>query len=212
MTTRCTQSRPDRGPALLPSLSVLPVQWENITEILMAQAEQQKVDSLALRAAVESLLEQTEADVKKQARATAAALQLHVWEIKSARSQMTEQLATIRCELAGQQQIRADLQAAISENRCVLGLAQARLALRLQRPSKEQCLDRAQCQLHAEVQQLNAHIHELSRAAAQSEEEQRALVRCQGELQENVELKTSSLHIDEVVLAHHREPLLTHSF
>lgn len=71
------------------------MQWENITEILMARAEQQKADSLALRAAVESLLEQTEADVKKQARATAAALQLNVWEIKSARRQMTEQLATV---------------------------------------------------------------------------------------------------------------------
>uniref|UniRef100_A0A8C2ZCP0 Tektin n=1 Tax=Cyclopterus lumpus TaxID=8103 RepID=A0A8C2ZCP0_CYCLU len=187
------------------SLSVTPEQWENITDINMAKAEQQKADSMALRAMVESLLEQMAADMKKQARATAAALQLNVWEIKAARSQMTEQLATILCELSSQQQVRGDLQTAVSENQCVLGLAQARLALRLQRPSKEQCLDPAQCQLLTEVQQLRE-------AVAQSEEEQRALVRCQRELQANMELKTSSLYIDEVVCARHRDPLIMLSF
>uniref|UniRef100_A0A8C2ZC54 Tektin n=1 Tax=Cyclopterus lumpus TaxID=8103 RepID=A0A8C2ZC54_CYCLU len=214
MTTRSTDNplRPRGAHALL--LSVTPEQWENITDINMAKAEQQKADSMALRAMVESLLEQMAADMKKQARATAAALQLNVWEIKAARSQMTEQLATvgILCELSSQQQVRGDLQTAVSENQCVLGLAQARLALRLQRPSKEQCLDPAQCQLLTEVQQLNAHIAKLREAVAQSEEEQRALVRCQRELQANMELKTSSLYIDEVVCARHRDPLIMLSF
>ncbi|XP_073343506.1 tektin-1-like [Pagrus major] len=115
-------------------------------------------------------------------------------------------------ELAGQQRIREDLQVAITENEHCLSLAQARLALRCHRPAKEQCHDPAQSQLLAEVQQLNVHINKLREAVAQSEEEQRALVRCQLELQENIEVKASSLYIDEVICAQHRETTIIHNF
>lgn len=52
----------------------------------------------------------------------------------------------------------------------------------------------------------------LHEAVTQSEEEQRALVRCQLELQENIELKASSLYIDEVICSQHREPIIIHNF
>ncbi|XP_068451781.1 tektin-1-like [Clinocottus analis] len=206
-----SQLRPKRTQTLLPSLSVTPKQWENISDVNMAQAEQQLANSLYLRALLESLLEQTATDMQKQANAVATALQLNVWDLKAAKTQIEEQMSTIRSELASQQRSRVDLLTAIAEQERLLGLAQARLALRLQRPSKEQCLDPAQLQLLAEVQQINAHITKLREAVAQSEEEQRALLRCQRELQENLELKTNSLYIDEVICAQLREPL-THGF
>lgn len=52
----------------------------------------------------------------------------------------------------------------------------------------------------------------LCEAAAKSEEEQRALDRCQLELQENIEMKASSLYIDEVICAQHKEPIIIHNF
>lgn len=52
----------------------------------------------------------------------------------------------------------------------------------------------------------------LHEAVAQAEEEQRALVRCQLGLQENIEIKANSLYIDEVVCAQHREPIVIHHF
>lgn len=72
-----------------------PKQWENISDINIAKAEQQKSNSLALRALVESLLEQIAADMQKQLQATTAAFQLNVQEIKSAKSQMEDQLAKV---------------------------------------------------------------------------------------------------------------------
>ncbi|XP_070684963.1 tektin-1 [Pempheris klunzingeri] len=196
----------------LPSLAVTPKQWENISDINIAKAEQQKSNSLSLRALVESLLEQTAADMQKQVQATTTAFQLNIQEIKSAKSQMEDQLAKILSECASQQKIREDLQVAITENEHVLTLAQTRLALRRQRPAKEQCYDPVQSQLLAEVQQLTAHINKLQEAVAQSEEEQRALTRCQLELQENIEIKANSLYIDEVICAQHREPIIIHTF
>ncbi|XP_045929228.1 tektin-1 [Micropterus dolomieu] len=197
---------------VLPSLAVTQKQWANISDINIAKAEQQKNNSEKLRALVESLLQQTAADMQKQVQATTAAFQLNVQEIKSAKGQMEDQLPEILSELASQQRVREDLQVAITENEHVLSLAQARLALRRQRPAKEQCYDPAQSQLLAEVQQLGAHITKLHEAVAQSEKEQRALVRCQLELQENMEIKANSLYIDEVICAQHRETIIIHNF
>lgn len=55
-------------------------------------------------------------------------------------------------------------------------------------------------------------ILRLREAASQSEEEQRALVRCQLELQESIEIKANSLYIDEVICTQHREPIIIHNF
>ncbi|KAF3693125.1 Tektin-1 [Channa argus] len=194
--------------AVLPSLTVTPKQWENISDINIAKAEQQKNNSLSLQALVESLLEQTTADIQKQMQATKAAFLMNIKEIKSTKSQMEEQLAKIQSEYTSQQRIREDLQVAIGENEKCLSLAQTRLDLRCHRPSKEQCYDPAQSQLLAEVQQLTAHISKLHEAVVQSDEEQRALVRSQLELQENIEIKARSLYIDEVICTQHREPIL----
>ncbi|KAK2846848.1 hypothetical protein Q5P01_009847 [Channa striata] len=198
--------------AVVLSFAVTPKQWENISAINIAKAEQQKTNSLSLQALVESLLEQTAADMQKQVQATTAAFQMNVQEIKSTKSQMEDQLAKIQSEYASQQRIRDDLQVAISENKKYLSLAQTRLDLRCERPAKEQCHDSAQSQLLAEVQQLTAYISKLFEAVAQSEEEQRALVRCQLELQESIEVKGRSLYIDEVICTQHREPIVIQNF
>ncbi|KAM7399760.1 hypothetical protein PAMP_019005 [Pampus punctatissimus] len=184
---------------VLPSFTVTPKQWENISDINITKAEQQMINSQSLRALVESLLEQTVADMQKQVEATTSAFQLNVQEIKTAKSHMEDQLSKILSEFASQQRIKEDLQVAVTENNHFLSLAQARLALRRKRPGKEQCHDPAQSQLLAEIQQLTAHANKLHEAVAQSEKEQRGLVRCQLELQENIEIKASTLYIDELI-------------
>lgn len=70
-------------------------QWANISDINIAKAEQQKNNSEKLRALVESLLQQTAADMQKQVQATTAAFQLNVQEIKSAKGQMEDQLPEV---------------------------------------------------------------------------------------------------------------------
>uniref|UniRef100_A0A3B3V2A3 Tektin n=2 Tax=Poecilia TaxID=8080 RepID=A0A3B3V2A3_9TELE len=183
--------------------TVSPKQWENISDLNIARAEQQKNNSLSLRALVESLLAQSADDMQKQFRATNEALQLNIQLIKAAKTQLEDKLPKV-----GLNRIREDLLAAIAENEQFLSLAQARLLLRKERPGKEQCLDAPQIQLLAEVEQLNLHITKLREELALSEEEQRALVRCQLELQENIEIKANSLYIDEVVCMQLREPVV----
>lgn len=86
---------PSHYASLSLSLAVTPKQWENISDINIAKAEQQKTNSQSLRALVESLLEQTAADMQKQVQATTAAFQMNVQEIKNAKIQMEDQLAKV---------------------------------------------------------------------------------------------------------------------
>ncbi|XP_055004082.1 tektin-1 [Boleophthalmus pectinirostris] len=197
---------------ILPSLSVTPMQWENISDINLAKAEQQRNNSMSLRALVESLLEQTASDLQKHFQATTSAFQLNVQELKKAKGQMEDHLSKILLEYNKQQTICEELEVSIQENERCLTLAQARLSLRHKRPSKEQCFDPAQAQLLKEVQLITVHITKLREAVARSKEEQRALVRCQLELQENISNKSGALYIDEVLCTQHREPIVIHNF
>uniref|UniRef100_A0A674MCG5 Tektin n=1 Tax=Takifugu rubripes TaxID=31033 RepID=A0A674MCG5_TAKRU len=187
------------------SLLVSPKQWESISHVNMAKAEQQKANSASLRALAEALLEQTFTDMQKQLQATAAAFQLHVQEIKSAKSQMEDQLAEILPELSSQRKIRDDLNVAIKETGQALAKAQAQLTSRNQRPSKELCSDPAQTHLLSEIQWLKASTSRLQKALVQSEEKERVLVRCQLELQHRIRCKADYLYMDEVVCGQHRE-------
>ncbi|KAK7883146.1 hypothetical protein WMY93_029320 [Mugilogobius chulae] len=196
----------------LPSLSVTPMQWENISDINLAKAEQQRNNSLSLKALVESLLDQTASDFQKQFQATTSAFQFNAQELKKAKGQMEDHLSKILLEYNKQQTICEELEVSIRENERCLSLAQARLSLRHKRPSKEQCFDPAQIQLLNEVQQIKAYINKLREAVARSQEQQRALVRCQLELQENINNKSGALYIDEILCAQHREPIVIHNF
>ncbi|XP_074535867.1 tektin-1 [Halichoeres trimaculatus] len=198
--------------SIMPSLAVTPEQWENISDIHIAIAEQQKTNSMSLQALVESILEQTAADMERQVQATNTAFQLNIQEIKTVRSQVEDQLAKTLSEIVGQQRTREDLQLAISESQHALVLAQNRLTLRRTRPGKEQCYDPAQAQLLAQAQQLPMHINKLCEAVSRSEEEQRVLVRCQLDLQEKIEKSANSLYIDEVICAQHRSSVIIQKF
>lgn len=79
------------------SLAVTPKQWENISDINIAKAERQKTNSQSMRALVESVLEQTAADMQKQFQATTTAFQIHIQEIKSAKGQMEDKLPKVGC-------------------------------------------------------------------------------------------------------------------
>ncbi|XP_019716770.1 tektin-1 [Hippocampus comes] len=200
------------GKAVSSSSSVTPVQWGNHSDFNIAKAEQQKRNSISLRALVESLLAQTASDMQKQFQATSAAFQFNIKQLKTVKSHMEDQLTKVLSEFASQQRNRDDLLVAVTENEHFLSLAQARLDVRQQRPPKEQCHDPAQSQLLAEVGQLACQINKLHETVEQSEEQQRALVRCQLELQHNIEVKARLLYVDDVICGQLRKPIVIHNF
>lgn len=80
-------------------MAASPEEWESFTDVNIAKAEQEKINSLSLRALAESLLEQTATDMQRQLQATASAFHLKVQETKTAKGQMEDHLAKVDFEL-----------------------------------------------------------------------------------------------------------------
>ncbi|XP_061576121.1 tektin-1-like [Cololabis saira] len=188
-----------------PSVAVTPEQSENVSYMNLAKAEQQQSSSVSLRALVESVLEQTAADMHKQFQATTAAIQQNAQDMKVAKSQVEDKLPKILSEIMSQQSIREDLQVAVRENEHRLSLVQDRL-----RPGREH--DAAESRLLAELKQLTTHIHKLQEGLVQSQEKERELLRCQLQLQENIHTKDTCLYIDSVVCMQHRDLITIQNF
>ncbi|XP_041733466.1 tektin-1 isoform X2 [Coregonus clupeaformis] len=196
----------------VPGATVTPEEWDTFSNINILKAESEKKNSLSLRALVESLLEQMAADMRRQHNATGNALRLQVQETKTAKGQLEDHLAKVLSEVSSQEWNLETLHVAIEDKAGPLKVAQTRLSTRSQRPSIELCHDPVQVRLLSEVQELTAHIKRLREAQAQSEMELLALTRSQLILEEEIQVKSHTLYIDEVICTQLRQSISIHSF
>ncbi|XP_067102937.1 tektin-1 [Osmerus mordax] len=196
----------------VPFNTVTPEEWENFSNINITKAEHEKNNSMSLRALVDSLLEQTAADISRQHHITSTALRLQVQESKTTKSQLEDHLAKVLSEISSQEKNLEALHVAITDKEAPLKMAQTRLMARSQRPSWELCHDPVQVRLLEEVQELMGHIDRLREAQAQSERELKALIRSQLSLEEEVQVKSHSLYIDEVICTQLCQHVAIHSF
>uniref|UniRef100_A0A8C2EB00 Tektin-1 n=1 Tax=Cyprinus carpio TaxID=7962 RepID=A0A8C2EB00_CYPCA len=177
--------------------AVTPEEWESLCNLNISKAEKEKNNSLSLRALVDSLLEQTAADMHRQYEATGRAFELRIEETKTAKAQLENQLNELLAETANQEKNLESLRVAIAEKEAPLKVAQTRLSTRSQRPNVELCHDPAQIRLLEEVKELASHIERLTEALELSEMELKALASRQLSLEEEIQVKTNSLYIDE---------------
>ncbi|KAI4902340.1 hypothetical protein NFI96_014072 [Prochilodus magdalenae] len=192
--------------------TVTPEEWESFSNTNISKAEKERNNSLSLRALVESLLEQTAADMRRQHDATGAALELRIQETRTAKAQLEDQLNKLLVEIANQEQNVDSLKVAIADKEDPLKVAKTRLLARSQRPSVELCYDSVHTRLLSEVQELTGHISRLQKALAQSDMELKALTRNQLALEEEIQVKSHSLYIDEVICSQLRQPIAIHNF
>ncbi|XP_060744510.1 tektin-1 [Tachysurus vachellii] len=198
--------RPDGG------LAVTPQEWETFSDVNIGKAEKERNNSASLRALVENLLAQTAADMRRQHEATGSALELRIHETRSAKANLEDQLSKLLVEIARQEQNLNALKVAVADKEGPLKLAEARLHTRQQRPRAELCNDRAHTHLLTEVQQLKSQVSRLKDGLSQSEMELKALTRSQLLLEEEIQVKSNSLYIDEVICTQLRQPITIHVF
>ncbi|XP_031429251.1 tektin-1 [Clupea harengus] len=196
----------------LASNPVTPDEWETFSDINICKAEKQRTNSVSLRSLVESLLQQTATDMSMQHEATGNALEMNVQRIKSSKAMLEDHLSKVLAELASQERNLEDLHVAIADKQGPLKVAQARLTARSLRPNVELCHDSAQSQLLSEVQKLISQINSLKEAQSEAEMELRALARSQLALEEEIQIKSHSLYIDEVICTQLHLPIFIHNF
>ncbi|XP_067307767.1 tektin-1 [Pseudorasbora parva] len=192
--------------------AVTPEEWESLCNLNVSKAEKEKNNSLSLRALVESLLEQTAADMRRQHEATGRAFELRIQETKTAKTQLENQLNELLAEIASQENNLEALKVAITEKEAPLKVAQTRLSARSQRPNVELCHDPAQIRLLEEVKELANCLERLAEALELSEMELKALASKQLSLEEEIQVKTNSLYIDEVICLQLQQTVVIHNF
>ena len=92
----------------------------------------------------------------------------------------------------------AKLQKAAQDKENPLKLSETRLDTRTNRPNVELCRDPVQYRLINEVSEINMSIAALQEKIAQSESSLKGLIRNQLSLEEDIDVKSNSLMIDEV--------------
>ncbi|MCI4386124.1 hypothetical protein PGIGA_G00058720 [Pangasianodon gigas] len=193
-------------------LAVTPQEWETFSDVNIGKAEKERNNSASLRALVENLLLQTAADMRRQHEATGSALTLRIHETRSAKAELEDQLSKLLAEIASQEQNLDAVKVAVADKEGPLKVAQTRLHARSQRPRVELCNDHAHTRLLSEVQQLTSHISRLKEGLSESEMELRALTRSQLLLEEEIQVKSNSLYIDEVICTQLHQPITIHDF
>uniref|UniRef100_A0A8C1D9L6 Tektin n=1 Tax=Cyprinus carpio carpio TaxID=630221 RepID=A0A8C1D9L6_CYPCA len=119
---------------ILAVTAVTPEEWESLCILNIRKAEKEKNNSLSLRALVDSLLEQTASDMRRQYEATGRAFELRIEETKTAKTQLENQLNEVSCT-SNQEKNLESLRLAIAEKEAPLKVAQTRLSSRSQRPN-----------------------------------------------------------------------------
>uniref|UniRef100_W5ULF1 Tektin n=1 Tax=Ictalurus punctatus TaxID=7998 RepID=W5ULF1_ICTPU len=211
-TTASVEEKAPAGQCADGGLAVTPREWETFSDVNISKAEKERSNSTSLRALVENLLVQTAADMRRQHEAAGSALTLRIHEIRSAKAGLEDQLSKLLVEIASQEQNLDALKVAVADKEGPLKVAQTRLHARSQRPRVELCNDHAQARLLSEVQQLTSHISRLKESLAESEMELRALTRNQLLLEEEIQVKSNSLYIDEVICTQLRQAVTIHDF
>lgn len=189
-----------------------PEDWENFSNVNILKAEKQKNNSLTLRGLIDNILLQTAEDLSQQRETTDLALRNRVRETKAAKGKLEEHLGKVMEQITSQEKNIDLLKKAIANKEAPMKVAQTRLETRTQRPNVELCRDPAQHRLFSEVQEITSNVERLSETLHQAEAELRGLVRNQLSLEEEIQVKSNTLYIDEVLCMQLRETVAINSF
>ncbi|KFO80704.1 Tektin-1, partial [Cuculus canorus] len=192
---------------------VSPEEWVDFSNVNIKKADKQRNNSLALQALIDSILSQTANDMRKQREVVDVAFKNRVKEVKDAKHNLETLLAMVMDETASQEKNIAGLKKAIADKEGPIKAAQTVLEARNHRPNVELCYDTVQCRLISEVQEIKTNIQrQLMDTLARAETELKGLGRRQLSLEEEIQVKENTLHIDEVLCMRMRESAHINNF
>ncbi|XP_057168086.1 tektin-1 [Ursus arctos] len=181
--------------------------WLDFSNSNVEKADRQRNNSLALKALVDRILSQTASDLRRQCDVVDTAFRTGLKETKAARDQLAAHLAKVMEEIACQEKNISVLEKAILDQEGPAKVAHTRLETRTQRPNVELCRDVAQYRLLQEVGEIAHNVARLKEALAQAQVELKGLNRRQLALQEEIQVKESTIYIDEVLCTHTRKSI-----
>lgn len=172
-------------------------EWENFSDINIKNAEATRLNSCQLRNIVDSNLQQVANDIQKQIELTNRAFDRRVYEEKTAKSKLEDQVKDVTKLIDNMEENIKNLEKAILDKEDYLKLANSRLDIRTNRPQIELVRDPAQYKLIKEVHEIEDGIRRLKDRLNDSHKKLRDLDRDKLILQKDIATKDNTIRIDE---------------
>jgi len=182
--------------------------WRNFTDNNVKASECERINCMKLRDIIDQTFKTTCDDMKFQDKHVNLALEDRIRETRRIKTKLEEHLAKVTKEIGETEKNITELTKAIEDELAVMMVAQTRLKNRAQRRNVELCRDPAQYALIDEVNEITRNVNRMKGRLAQSEQELVKLTRQQRILEEDIQVKTNTIYIDEVKIGQLRSRLV----
>ncbi|CAH1155046.1 unnamed protein product [Phaedon cochleariae] len=187
-------------------------EWEQYTRQNIEKSAKEINSARQLRSYVDVLLKQVIDDLQNQYHAVNNAFRRRIEELKEAKTKMEVQHSEIVRQANEMKRVTTRLDKSISEKEGYMALAHTRLGNRAQRPGIELCKDLVELSLVSEVGEMRGNVAWLQQKMAEAQASLRYLLKTQIQLEEDINVKTNSIKIDEVDCMSLRQGMTYHSY
>ncbi|XP_071945439.1 tektin-1-like [Antedon mediterranea] len=185
------------GSAKIEANSVTPESWQDFSDENITKAEKQRKCAVDLRSIIDSILTTTANDMQQQVDDTNLAFNKRIEETATAKSKLEAHLGRVLGQIRDMEGNIEKLQKSIDDKVGPMKLSETRLNARATRPNVELCRDPVQYRLINEVSEIDTNVKRLQETLAQAEMELKGLIRNQLRLEEDIDVKSNTLNIDE---------------
>ncbi|XP_033213795.1 tektin-1 [Belonocnema kinseyi] len=197
--------------ALNPSTITLN-EWEMQTRKNILAAAKEINTAKPLRCYIDTILRQIVDDLNDQKNATNEALRQRIDETREVKIKLENQHSEIMRQANEMSRNVTSIQKALAEKEGFMALAHTRLGNRSQRPGLEFTSDRVETSLTRELVELREIVAQLQQKLFEAQDCLRYLLKTQIQLEEDINIKTNTLKIDEVDCMSLRQGLDYHAY
>ncbi|KAK1133939.1 hypothetical protein K0M31_011726 [Melipona bicolor] len=173
-------------------------EWEMQTNNNIINASKEVNNAIPLRCYIDTIIKQAIDDLNDQKNATDNAFRRRIEETREAKIKLELQHAEIMRQAAEMKDNITRIEKSIAEKENFLALAHTRLGNRCQRPGLELTRDLVETNLVKEVYDLREIVSKLQATMFEVQASLRYLLKTQIQIEEDINVKTNTLKIDEV--------------
>ncbi|CAG9762199.1 unnamed protein product [Ceutorhynchus assimilis] len=187
-------------------------EWEEFTKNNIEKASKEINSARQFRTYTDIIIRQAFQDLWNQYHAVNNAFKQRIREIRKAKNKMEVQHSEVVRQANEMTRTITELEKCMSEKEGFMALAHTRLGNRAQRPGMELCKDLVEIALTHETVELRRNLSKTQEVFAEAQASLRYLLKTQIQLEEDLNVKTNSLKIDEVDCMTLRESLDYHAY
>ncbi|XP_024946354.1 tektin-1 [Cephus cinctus] len=200
------------GTAALDPSTITLNEWEMQTNNNIIAASKEINSARPMRCYIDTILKEIIDDLNAQKYATDEAFRIRIEETKEAKTKLELQHSEIMRQANEMTRNISRIEKSIADKEAYMALAHTRLGNRCQRPGLELTRDLVETYLVKEVYDLRQVVSDLQQTLCEAQASLRYLLKTQIQLEEDINVKTNTLKIDEVECMTLRQSMDYHAY